>query len=147
MALAHDVTEVLNDLIQTCLDGESGFQSASNAMNDPALQKELAGYASQRRNFAGELRNRVIAEQEDPTEHGSVSGALHRGWLNIRTAISSNDRHAILAECERGEDVAVENYRKAIEADLPSEYDGLIQAQYDEVLRTHDRIRSLRDMT
>ena len=42
-----------------------------------------------------------------PEEGGSVSGAVHRGWMNIKDAVAGHDDKAIIAEAERGEDVAV----------------------------------------
>lgn len=146
MALTHDITHALNDVIQACLDGESGFAAAANALDDPGLKNELIGYSTQRRRFANELQSRIASGNEDPAERGTAAGALHRGWMNLRTAISTNDRYSILAECERGEDAAVETYRRAIESDLPPEYDSVVQMQFDDVLHAHDRIRALRDM-
>lgn len=145
MALAHDVTDILNDLIHICRDGENGFKTAAESVSDAALRDELLEYSSQRRQFADELQFRVTAVGEEPAERGSVTGALHRGWLDLRKAISTNDRYAILAECERGEDAAVAAYRKAMESDLPPEYESIVQLQYEDVLRTHDRVKALRD--
>ena len=39
----------------------------------------------------------------NPENASSVAGTLHRGWINLKTAIGGRGRHAILAECERGE--------------------------------------------
>lgn len=145
MALAQDVTQILNDLIHVCHDGEYGFKTAADAITDTAVRDELSEYSTQRRQFADELQFRVTSVGDKPPEHGSMIGALHRGWMDLRTAISTNDRYAILAECERGEDAAVAAYRKAMESDLPPEYESIVQLQYEDILRTHDRIKALRD--
>lgn len=145
MALTHDVTDLLNELIQTCRDGQDGFEKSAKAIDDPALRDELLEYSAQRRQFADELQSRVASAGEEPAEEGSVAAVMHRGWMDLRSALSSNDRYAILAECERGEDSAVSAYRKAMESDLPPEYESIVQLQYEEVLRTHDRVKALRD--
>jgi uncharacterized protein (TIGR02284 family) len=145
MALTHDVTDTLNELIQICRDGDAGFTAAAEAVDDPALRSELVEYSAQRRRFAEELQFRVASTGEDPVERGSIAGALHRGWIDLRTAIATNDRYAILSECERGEDAAVAAYRKAMESELPPEYDTIVQLQSEDVLRTHDRVKALRD--
>lgn len=148
MAVSHDtssITEVLNDLIQTCIDGQKGFQTAAEAIDDPSLKAELQGYSDQRGEFAADLQNLVAAVGEAPRDSGSVTGALHRGWLNLRDAVSSRDTYAILAECERGEDSAVAEYRKATQADLPPEFTRVIDNQYAVVMSTHDRVKALRD--
>ena len=36
-------------------------------------------------------------------------------------------------------------YKKAIQAGLPSEYEKVIQAQFQQVQATHDRVKALRD--
>jgi uncharacterized protein (TIGR02284 family) len=74
-----------------------------------------------------------------------MSGALHRGWVDVKAALSSRDNHAILAECERGEDVAKKRYREALDKELPAEIRSLVELQFQGVLQNHDRIRELRD--
>ncbi|HRK31417.1 MAG TPA: PA2169 family four-helix-bundle protein [Tepidisphaeraceae bacterium] len=141
----HEIASTLNNLVQTCLDGQEGFETAGKAVDDNALQSELMSFSAQRRDFATDLQNLVASLGESPKESGSVSAALHRGWINLKTAVSSKDRYAVLAECERGEDSAVETYRKALESNLPGEYATTIRTQYDSVKRTHDRVKAMRD--
>ena len=80
-----------------------------------------------------------------PEHHGSVSGALHRGWVDVKSALSTRDNHAILAECERGEDVAKKRYRDALDKDLPADIRAVIELQFQGVIQNHDRVRDLRD--
>jgi uncharacterized protein (TIGR02284 family) len=70
---------------------------------------------------------------------------LHRTWINLKSAVTSDDDHAILAECERGEDSAVEEYKKAIENGLSAPLREVVSRQYAEVKRAHDHIKNLRD--
>ncbi len=53
------------------------------------------------------------------------------------------DDAAVLAECERGEDVAKSSYQKALEKDLPPDIRAIVQRQYQGVLQHHDTVRSL----
>ena len=76
---------------------------------------------------------------------GSATGALHRGWINLKSALSRGDDHAILAECERGEDSAVEEYQTALDNGLSAPVRDIVSRQYVEIKATHDRIRDLRD--
>jgi uncharacterized protein (TIGR02284 family) len=70
---------------------------------------------------------------------------LHRGWIDLKSALTGGDEHAILAECERGEDSAVEQFQKAVEDDLPPALQEVVSRQYGEIKAAHDRIRDLRD--
>jgi uncharacterized protein (TIGR02284 family) len=71
---------------------------------------------------------------------------MHRAWINLKSAITSQDDHAILAECERGEDSAVNEYKKAMEEEeLSANIRETISRQYTDVKSAHDRIKALRD--
>ena len=82
---------------------------------------------------------------EAASDGGSVAATLHRGWINIKEAVTGKDKHAVLSECERGEDVAVAAYRKANTAGLPTSIANLVSTQHQAVQRVHDRIKALRD--
>jgi uncharacterized protein (TIGR02284 family) len=68
---------------------------------------------------------------------------VHRGWINIKAAVTGKDEGAIISECERGEDVAKRNYQHALEQTLPSDVRLLIERQYMQVKDAHDHVRSL----
>jgi uncharacterized protein (TIGR02284 family) len=133
----------LNDLIETCKDGEEGYRWAADKVEDAELKSLFSRYAEQRAHFASELQGEVRKLGGDPEDSGSAGGALMRGWINIKSALTGGDRKAILAECERGEDVAVESYQKAMEEGLPAEAQSLVREQYSQVKEAHDRIRDL----
>jgi uncharacterized protein (TIGR02284 family) len=136
----------LNSLIETLKDGQEGFRQAAEAVRDSALKSLFGEYSMQRAKFAGELQNEVVRLGEaKPEENSSVAGSLHRAWINLKSAITSQDDHAILAECERGEDSALKEYQKAMEQELASPLRETVSRQYAEVKIAHDRIRNLRD--
>ena len=143
--ISADAKSAVNNLIETCHDGQNGFESAAKGIEDPTLKAELLQYSGQRAEFAGELAAAMSQLGEDPAEGGSVSAALHRGWINIKDVVTGSDKHAILAECERGEDSAVAAYRKAAAATLPTSLANLVSTQHQAVQRVHDRVKALRD--
>ncbi len=140
-----DFTSWLNNLIETCKDGEQGFREAADGVQNTSLRGVLNEYARQRSQFASELQSHVQRLGGDPATSGSTGGALHRGWINLKSALTGKDDHAILAECERGEDSAVQNYQKVLAEDVPSDLRSVIEAQYRQILEAHNRVRSLRD--
>jgi uncharacterized protein (TIGR02284 family) len=91
------------------------------------------------------LRQVISRLGGEPQERGSIAGAVHRGWVNLKAAAAGRTDLAILEECERGEDVAKARYRKALEAQLPDDIRTIVQKQYDGVQRNHDQVRDLRD--
>ena len=54
------------------------------------------------------------------------------------------DEAAVLAECERGEDVAKKAYEEALAKDLPADIRSTVERQYQGVRQHHDRVRQLR---
>ena len=148
MAQQKEIISTINSLIETLKDGQEGFKQAAEAVKDSNLKSLFNEYSMQRSRFAGELQAEAVQLGEpDPETSSSPSGAMHRAWINIKSAVTSGDDHSILAECERGEDSAVKEYQEAIEdSDLSSPIREIVRRQYSEVKSAHDRIRQLRDM-
>jgi uncharacterized protein (TIGR02284 family) len=145
MQATQDTHTALNHLIEVCRDGQEGFAAAAKVMQETPLHAELIQYSLQRRGFALDLEASLNAMGDTPQAAGSVAAAIHRGWMNLKAAIAKNDRYAVLAECERGEDCAVRTYREAIGADLGPSIGSLVRSQLEQVQRVHDRIKALRD--
>ena len=111
--------EILDNLIETLKDGQEGFKQAAESVKNLQLKSLFHEYSRQRAQFVVELRSKAQSPDERESEmSGSAAGALHRGWINLKSALSRGDEHAILAECERGEDSAVEEYKKALDDGL-----------------------------
>jgi uncharacterized protein (TIGR02284 family) len=148
MSQQKEIISTINGLIETLKDGQEGFRQASEAVKDSRLKILFSEFSLQRARFAGELQNEAITLGEhDPENTSSTAGAMHRAWINLKSAITSGDDHAVLAECERGEDSAVGEYKKAMEEEeLSSPIRETISRQYADLKRAHDRIRELREV-
>jgi uncharacterized protein (TIGR02284 family) len=133
----------LNNLIETCKDGQEGFRTASEGVGDNNLRSLFLQYSQQRAQFARQLQEEVLKLGGSPEKRGSVSAAAHRGWMNIKSAVTGKDDGAIVSECELGEDSARDAYRNALSEDLPAEARSLVLQQYNQVKEAHDRVRSL----
>jgi uncharacterized protein (TIGR02284 family) len=142
-----DAISTLNNLIETCRDGQNGFQSATDGVTNAEYKRLFEQYAQQRAQFVGELQSEVRRLGGDPQTTGSVAGALHRGWIDIKAAVTGKNEHSILEEAERGEDSALRNYQDALAQPLPPESQTLVRRQYQAIQEAHNRVRSLRDRT
>ena len=140
-----EVISTLNDLIETCKDGEDGFRTCASDVGDTTLKTFFSSRAQQCGAAAVELQNLVRAYGGDPEKSASLGGAIHRRWVDVKSAIMGHDDKAVLKECERGEDVAVRSYREALEKELPEHIRIIVQRQYDGVLKNHDQVKQLRD--
>lgn len=142
-----DLISTLNNLIETCKDGQSGFQTAADGVKNTELKTLFHTYAQQRGQFAGELQGEVRRLGGDPEQTGSIAATLHRGWIDIKSAVTGEDENAVISECERGEDSAVSNYKDALDANLPADVRSIVERQYAQVKEAHDRIRALERAT
>ena len=142
----REIISVLDELIETLKDGQQGFRQAAESVSDPKLKSLFRDYSNQRSRFVTALRTeaRKFGEKE-PDNDSSAAGALHRGWINLKSTVTGGNEHAILAECERGEDSAVEEFQKAVQDELPPALQEVVLRQYGEIKAAHDRIRDLRD--
>ena len=140
-----EVISTLNDLIETCKDGEDGFLTCAQDVGDTALKSFFSNRAQTCAASALELQDLVRAWGGDPERSGSLGGALHRRWVDVKSAITGSDVKAVLKECARGEEVAVSRYRNALEKSLPPEVRAVVERQYQGVLKNQDQVRSLGD--
>lgn len=135
---------ILNDLIETCRDGQKGFLACADNVTPPPL-KELFQRRSGECELAAEQLEKQVLELGGRPEHGTSVGAdLHRRWIDLRAWVSGKDEAAVLSECERGEGVALQHYTDALKQALPMDIREMVERQYAGVIRNLDQIRALR---
>jgi uncharacterized protein (TIGR02284 family) len=140
-----DIISTLNDLIEVSKDGEEGFRSSAENVDDPTLKAYFLRRSQEVAASVQELQELVRSLGGEPASSTSLSGALHRRWIDLKTALTSNDTLAVLNETERGEDVALATYRKAAEKDLPTHIRFVVVRQLEGAKRNHDEVKKLRD--
>jgi len=140
-----DTISTLETLAEISRDGEAGFKAAAGAVKNPSLGTTFTSAATRCSAGAVEIESEIRKLGGTPSGSGSLTGALHRAWTDMKAAITGGDDKAILAECERGEDVAKAAYEKALEENLPADVAALVRRQYQGVKENHDTIKKLRD--
>src|SRR4030095_17190177 len=101
--MAFDNDEVISTLInlwETCKDGQNGFRTAAEGIKNPELTTLFNTYSQQRARFAAELQNEVRRLGGDPEESGSTAAVLHRGLINIKSAVTGGGERAGISQCE-----------------------------------------------
>lgn len=140
-----DIVDTLNDLIETCKDGEYGFRASAEYLRDPAIKQSFMTRAEDCREAAAELQALVMRFGGKAEDSGTAVGAMHRGWVAVKGTLAGYTDKAILEETERGEDTALSAYRKALEQALPPEVRTIVERQFDGVKRNHLQVRIWRD--
>ena len=142
-----DVVDELNTLIETCKDGEYGFRTCAEHVKSTRLRRVFTSRADECRLGATQLQALVLRLGGQADTGSSVTGTMHRGWVNLKGMLTGDSDQAALDECERGEDAALARYRDAIKKSLPDDVAAVVQRQYEGVKRNHDQIRTLRNQT
>lgn len=143
---SDEVVGVLNDLLENSRDGEYGFRTCAEEVEAGSASKRVfEERAAQCSAAANELAGLILQYGGTPADGGSASGAMHRGWVHVKSAVGADSERSMLEECERGEDAALARYRKALKQNLPADVRALVQRQADGAQRNHDQIKALRD--
>ena len=143
MATSDDIT-VLNTLIATTLDSMKGYNEACE--DDDGRYRELfTEMARERSETASRLQARVRELGGDPEDDSSTMGAIHRGFLNLKQAVTGSDEESLIKEVERGEDYLKAKYEEALKSDdLDPATRGVIQEAYTSVRKGHDRVSAIK---
>jgi uncharacterized protein (TIGR02284 family) len=76
----------------------------------------------------------------------TTSGKIYRAWMDVKAVFTGHDRHAVLENCEAGEDAAQRAYETAENHEgLPAYIRDLIGEQHRVLKASHDEIKALRD--
>lgn len=151
METTEKTIDVLNDLVKINNDRVAGFEKASENLDEDGrgLRPVFNKLAGESRDNAAALAEKARHFNGEAEEGTSISGSLHRAWLEVKSTFTGNDLESILDECERGEDAIKAAYRSALDDanELPYEVVQLITNQQQGILSGHDLIKSLRDQT
>jgi uncharacterized protein (TIGR02284 family) len=120
---------VLNDLIESCRDAARGFQNAATLVTDPSLRTLLLELADERSVFAAELEPHAQRLGGAAAAPGTAAAALHRGWMDVKSVLTSHDDQAVMAEVRRGDAVTVGLFVDAVAGMLPPSIRDVVERQ------------------
>ena len=143
--LNGDAIDTLNHLLECCRDGEYGFRECAAHTKAPDIKVVLGRRAGDCNSAAAELQQLILQMGGEPEEGGTVGEALHRGWVSVKGTLGGYSDYDMLDECERAEDVALAQYRKALKQSLPPHARAVVERQAAGVQVNHDQIKALRD--
>ena len=141
---SKDMAGKLNQLLKKNIDAEKGFREAADEVKNERLQSFLMDKVRQRYEFKHQLESEIRDFGESPEEDSTLGADMHRSWMNLKTAFTSNDEEAILEETAKGEKNAIEEYNKVIKDDNfpPSTLNMLIK-QRNEIKKTLQEVKEL----
>ncbi|MCK8479297.1 ferritin-like domain-containing protein [Psychroserpens algicola] len=127
MKYSEKISNKLNELLVKNYDAEKGYLNAINNVESDKLKMFFKRRASERSEFAKELRTEILQYGEIPEDSGSFKGTMHRNWTTLKSTFSSNSEEPVLEEAIRGEEASLEVYNELInEPNLPPTIDRML---------------------
>ncbi len=137
----------LNNLVEINNDRVEGYETAAKEMENGEMHTLFGKLAATSHNNLSELRAEVNRLGGEPTEGTRVTGKFFRAWMDVKAALSSNERQTVLDSCEFGEDKALEAYNDVLEdpKDLTADQLAMVRKQEAALRQDHDHVKALRD--
>lgn len=110
----QNITGDLNHLIALAEDGRHGYEEAAKDVKNSAIETLFRRFSTERAGYIQELKRHVAQLGDEPKESGGPIGALHRTWIDLKAALTSGDKDAIIKECITGEEYALKEYEDVI---------------------------------
>ncbi|OBX23098.1 MULTISPECIES: ferritin-like domain-containing protein [Bizionia] len=127
MKFTEEISNKLNELLVKNYDAEKGYINAMNNVDNPEIKMFFKRRATERSQFAKELRTEILQYGEIPEDSGSFKGSMHRNWMSLKSTFTTNDTEAILEEAIRGEKASLEEYKDILkDRTLPPSIDSLL---------------------
>jgi len=117
MKYTEKISNKLNELLEKNYDAEKGYLNAAESVESPKLKMFFKKRATERGQFAKDLRMEILSYGQIPEDNGSFKGTLHRNWMSLKALFSSNDEEAILEEALRGETASIDEYDSILKED------------------------------
>jgi uncharacterized protein (TIGR02284 family) len=143
--IKEETIDLLNELIHVCKDGEHGYRTAAEDVRNSQLQSVFTEYAKQRGSAGRQLQAEVERLGGAATDSGTLTAAVHRGWIDLKAALSGGDGGAIVAACETGEDHTLAAFERVVNAGITGESLSIVEKQYGKIKEAHTRLVRLKE--
>ena len=138
----------LNDLLEKNYDAEEGYKKAAENAKHGALKTYFSNKAQERYDFGHQIKTELKNFGKEPDKGGSVAGAAHRTWMEVKSWFSADDDEAMLEEAIRGEKASVDEYNEVLqETALPGSTKQLLETQKNTIEHSLINIKRMEDLS
>lgn len=142
MELSAEDALLVSALLKIAVDAQSGYATAAQDAKNKEHKNALHQYAQQRQTHAAELDQLLRASGHAAGKMGTVAGAFHQGWINLRAMLTQGDR-AILQECIRADELALAAYHDFMHRTSNYALVQMLQRQVTGIRAAHDQLVAL----
>src|SRR6185503_764869 len=80
--------KLLQELVDTCRDGQNGYRDAADHVTDSHLREFFNQQSLARAGFAGELEQEIIRlGKADLGTSGTAAAAIRRAWIDFKSEL------------------------------------------------------------
>ncbi|MBD1260537.1 PA2169 family four-helix-bundle protein [Maribacter polysiphoniae] len=142
------ISEKLNDILNKTYDAEKGYKKAAENTEHTALKMFFNRKSRERHDFGHSIKMEIRQFGEAPEKGGSITGAMHRAWMDTKAFFSADNDEAMLEESIRGEKAAVEEYKDILkDTDLPPSTVTMLTFQMNHIKNDLNKIKNLEDLS
>lgn len=141
---SHDI-RTLNSLIASIIDSIDGYTESAKDAESGRFSSIFNDRAAERRQVLTRLQAEVARLGGNPEDDGTTAAAAHRGFMNLKSAVTGRDDKAVINEVERGEDHLKEKFEDALaDSDLSPQVKAVVQECFVSVRQGHDQMSALK---
>ncbi|TSE09149.1 ferritin-like domain-containing protein [Aquimarina algiphila] len=144
---SEEVGNKLNDLLEKTYDAEKGFKKAAENSDHAGLKNYFSQKSQERNSFGHELKSEIKAFGQEVDKGGSLTGSLHRTWMDVKAFVSADNAESMLEEAIRGEEAAVKEYSEVLsQTSLPTSTQTILMQQKNRIVDGLSSIKRLEDL-
>ncbi|ATN05650.1 hypothetical protein CRN76_09670 [Chryseobacterium indologenes] len=140
---------VLNDLLHIMNDRIEGFSKVEGKIWEmyPDIKDDYDRMISQSKIMKNELINLIIEKKGSPEDSPSISGTVHRTWIDIKNSFTlGNLENSTLENVVFGEKAAIEAFQNAIDSGNLSEKDiSIASEQLHQLKQSYDQFKKIEE--
>ena len=146
MKYSEEVAKKLNALLEKNYDSEKGYLLAAEKVKDQELKFFFNQRAKERYDFGHELKDEIRKFREAPDPGTSLKSDIFRGWMNIKSLVTSNNEAAFLKEVLRGEIAAADEYNEILhDRTIPPSTGNILMRQRNSIAAALNQVKSLQE--
>jgi len=137
---------VLNDLLNITNDRIAGFSKVEDKVweTHSDLKAVYDDMVSRSVDMKNDLINLISLKGGEADNSTSVSGAIHRAWIDVKNAFAADKDESTLENVVFGEKAAIEAYENALESgDLCPESTTLVSDQLHHLRSSYAKFETL----
>lgn len=133
----------LSNTIETLQNGVRGYATAADEADDSTLSSLMSELAASRQAVLDDVVRVVAGKGGDIPEDlpGTIPGAIHRGWMQVKAAIAGDD--AIVSAALTGEAEATSTLENALDGPVDPEVEAVLRRALLDVEYAKERLQRI----